>query len=183
MNEIAKKVFDKLSAYDIFNNLYPGIVFCYALKFILNIDILTDQWFENIVLFYFIGMIIGRIGSVVIEELLKNIKVKEKGTQTKVPLLNFANHEDYGKACRVKPLIVELSSVNNTYRNLLSTFVCLLFCKAYICISNLIGLYECPVAGEILQWISIIALIILFLCSYIKQTKYVVKNVKENLHE
>ena len=60
MNVILKQIIDKISSYNIFNNLYPGILLCYLLKFMFDINILSDNWFENLILFYFIGMVISK---------------------------------------------------------------------------------------------------------------------------
>lgn len=75
MEEILKQIVGRISSYNLFNNLYPGVIFCYLLKAILGINIISDNWFENLILFYFIGMVISRIGSVIIEPLMKKIRI------------------------------------------------------------------------------------------------------------
>lgn len=41
MEEILKPIIEKISSYNIFNNLYPGILFIYLLKFMFGINILS----------------------------------------------------------------------------------------------------------------------------------------------
>ena len=89
MENLLKQVFDKISSYNIFNNLYPGIIFCYILKFMFSKIVFTDNWYENLIICYFIGMILNRIGSAVIYPIMKKFKYKN------VPILNEATYDDY----------------------------------------------------------------------------------------
>ena len=73
MEEILKQIVEKISSYNIFNNLYPGVLFIYLSKFIFEIKILSDNWFENLIVFYFAGMVLSRIGSIIIEAIMKKI--------------------------------------------------------------------------------------------------------------
>jgi hypothetical protein len=67
-----KEVIDKLSSYNLYNYLFPGFVFVMILlktTCLLPCDLTFD--FINIVLIYFIGLIISRVGSLIIEGILK----------------------------------------------------------------------------------------------------------------
>ena len=68
------KFIEKLEEYKIFNYLLPGIIFTYLLKYYVGIDIFQSNVIEMAFIFYFIGSVISRFGSVVIEEILKKIK-------------------------------------------------------------------------------------------------------------
>ena len=61
-----ESLLEKLSSYNLLNNLLPGAIFCYLLKTIVNIDI-SNNIVEDLFVYYFIGMIISRIGSIIIE--------------------------------------------------------------------------------------------------------------------
>lgn len=164
MEEILKQAVEKISSYNIFNNLYPGILFVYLLKFIFEINLLSDNWFENLIVFYFAGMVLSRIGSIIIEPIMmKNFK-----------LIRYAPYSDYVKASSIEPLVDTLSEVNNTYRTLLSTFICVFVCK--LCLKIKITFLQ-----EIKDWIFLILLILLFAFSYVKQTDYVRKRVEHVL--
>ena len=115
MEELLKQIVEKISSYNIFNNLYPGILFIYLLKFIFEINLLSDNWLENLIVFYFVGMVLSRIGSIIIEPIMKKIK-----------LIKYAPYSDYVKASSIEPLVDTLSEVNNTYRTLLSPLIDLL---------------------------------------------------------
>lgn len=170
MEELLTQIVEKVSSYNIFNNLYPGILFVYALKFMFGINLLLDNWFENLFVFYFVGMVLSRIGSIIIEPVMKKNKI-----------IKYAPYQDYVKASSIDPLVDALSETNNTYRTLLSTFVCAFMYKLgtsinEICLKNKITFLQ-----ENKDWILLILLILLFAFSYVKQTAYVRKRVESVL--
>ena len=167
MEEILKQIVEKISSYNIFNNLYPGVLFIYLSKFIFEIKILSDNWFENLIVFYFAGMVLSRIGSIIIEPIMKKIK-----------LIRYAPYSDYVKASSMEPLVDTLSEVNNTYRTLLSTFFCAFVCKLGITINEICLKNKITFLQENKDWIFLILLILLFAFSYVKQTDYVRKRVE-----
>ncbi|KAB1086401.1 hypothetical protein F4V91_08125 [Neorhizobium galegae] len=79
MNEILAKI----STYDIFNNLVPGAVVAYLLAVLDVYKIDAGSLVTDLVVFYFIGLVVSRIGSLVLEPLLKFasglIETKESG--------------------------------------------------------------------------------------------------------
>lgn len=172
MENLLKQVFDKISSYNIFNNLYPGIIFCYILKFMFSKIVFTDNWYENLIICYFIGMILNRIGSAVIYPIMKKFKYKN------VPILNEATYDDYEYASKKDSLIITLSEVNNTYRTLLSCFVCALIYKISTLFNSLFIRLNFNFFQKNKDWFILIVLILLFSISYIKQTNYVKKRVE-----
>ena len=172
MEAILKQIVDKISSYNIFNNLYPGILLCYLLKIIFDINMLSDNWFENLILFYFVGMVISRIGSLIIEPIMKKIRINKK------PLLQFSPYSDYERASNEEPLVATLSETNNTYRTLLSCFVCTFVFKICVVINKICVENKFTFFQENKDWIILILLIILFAFSYVKQTSYVRKRVE-----
>ena len=170
MEELLKQIVEKISSYNIFNNLYPGILFIYLLKFIFEINLLSDNWLENLIVFYFVGMVLSRIGSIIIEPIMKKIK-----------LIKYAPYSDYVKASSIEPLVDTLSEVNNTYRTLLSTFICAFVYKLGITINEICLKNELTFLQENRDWIFLILLILLFAFSYVKQTDYVRKRVESVL--
>lgn len=168
MDELLKKIVEKISSYDIFNNLYPGILFSYVLKLMFNINLLLGNWIENLIALYFIGMILSRIGSIVVEPLLKKFKI-----------IQYMPYPDYVTASKIDPFIIKLSEVNNIYRTLLSTFLCVTICKVCIIGYNKITFFQ-----ENTDWLLLILLILiilLFTLSYRKQTSYVKKRITSAL--
>jgi hypothetical protein len=67
---VVKDILDKLSSYNLFNYLFPGAVFAILLSATTGFTGSLDFDLSTVILIYFIGLIISRIGSLVIEEIL-----------------------------------------------------------------------------------------------------------------
>lgn len=170
MEELLTQIVEKISSYNIVNNLYPGILFVYVLKIMFGTNLLSNNWFENLIVFYFVGMVLSRVGSIIIESVMKKIKI-----------IKYAPYQDYVKASSIDPLVATLSETNNTYRTLLSAFICAFMYKLgasinEICLKNKITFLQ-----ENKDWILLTLLIFLFVFSYVKQTSYVRKRVESVL--
>ena len=160
-----KDLLDKLSSYNIFNYLLPGILFVGLGKEITSFSLVQDNLLIGLFFYYFIGLIISRIGSLTLEELLRNKKIK---------FVKFAEYEDYIKASKLDPKIEILSEQNNMYRSLCMLSIALILLKIYDLIWGSQSLDNVAII-----FIFLIGLLVLFLFSYKKQTeKYVVKRVK-----
>lgn len=156
-----KELLDKLSSYNIFNYLLPGVLFTVILKALTEYDFTQENILIGAFVYYFIGLIVSRIGSLVIEPILKKIK-----------FLKFSKYSDFITASKKDIKIEVLSEVNNMYRTicslLLLTFILKLF--EWFC-TNVEFLKDYD------TFILIALLLGLFLFSYRKQTDYVRKRV------
>ena len=170
MEEILAQIVEKISSYNIVNNLYPGILFVYVLKIMFGTNLLSNNWFENLIVFYFVGMVLSRIGSIIIEPVMKKINI-----------IKYAPYQDYVKASSIDPLVDTLSETNNTYRTLLSTFICVFMYKLGASINEICLKNEITFLQENRDWILLALLILLFVFSYVKQTSYVRKRVESVL--
>ena len=157
------KFLDKISAYQFLNYMIPGTLF------LVLVDILGvyDLPLDNVLLMLFggycSGMVLSRIGSLLLEYYLKKWK-----------FVVFAPHGDYKDAESNDPKVGVLSTENNMYRTFLATFLTLLF---------LFGLNLIPCVKEFMHtpWMALIAIVLLtllFLFAYRKQTSYVRKSVE-----
>ncbi len=177
MDEMIKTFSEKISSYNIFNNLFPGIIFTFVINRTTRFNIGTESLFENVFIYYFIGMVISRVGSIFIEKLLKKIKIKNKKTKKKEPFLNFANYNDFVNASEKQEDIKTLSETNNTYRTLIALFFLLATVKIYdMFIHTLLIQF---VSKNVICVTLFILLSILFVYSYRKQTSYISKRVKK----
>ena len=66
-----EKLIEKIDEYNIFNFILPGIIFTYLLKNYVGINIFQENIIEKIFIYYFIGSIISRFGSIIMEKLLR----------------------------------------------------------------------------------------------------------------
>lgn len=158
-----EKILDKLSSYNLLNNLFPGTIFCYLMNILIGINLLNEDFIVNIFLFYFVGMIVSRIGSVVVEPILRKFK-----------FIIFADYSKYVIASRQDPKIDILSETNNTYRSILGVCITLLICKLYLYLINKITILK-----DYSSIIIIISIFILFAFAYRKQTSYIKRRVEK----
>ena len=157
-----EKMIDKLGSYNILNNLIPGAVFSYLLLFATNYNLLQNSMGENLVLFYIIGMVLSRFGSVVIEPILKRCKV-----------IKHADYSDYISASEKYNILETLLAVNNMFRTIVASIFVVVFAKGYSLLE-----YRIVFLSTITPFIVVVAILILFVFSYRKQTSYIVKTIE-----
>lgn len=156
-----KDIIEKLSSYNIFNYLLPGVVFVAISKSLTRYDFVQEDIVIAFFLYYFIGLVISRIGSAVIEPILKWIK-----------FVKFSDYREYLEASNQDKFIEVLSESNNMYRTFLSLFLSLSFLMIFETFSDR---FNC--LNSISSEIAIIGLLLLFAFSYRKQTAYITKRV------
>lgn len=178
MENALNNVIEKISSYEIFNNIIPGVIYSVFTEKLTDFHITTENFFINIVLLYFIGLVIGRIGSIFSDFI--GWCFRKLGWKS---FLNFASYSDYIKVeskddkGRIRNLVV----ISNMYR----TFASLSFCL--ICTVALDCIWPTIFADDSCRIVAVIAffafLVILFAFSYRKQTAYITKRItciKEN---
>lgn len=156
-----KELLDKISSYNLFNYLLPGVVFVCAAKYFTDYDFVQDKELLGAFLYYFIGMVISRFGSIVVEPFLKYIKFVE-----------FADYNDFIKASAKDTKVELFSEVNNSYRTIVAMTVLLVVLKLFRCIQTT---YE--ISNDVSHTLLISSLFLMFLFSYKKQTSYITKRV------
>lgn len=156
--------FEKIGAYRVINYLLPGAVFCYAFEVIIDQKIIRENIIESIFLYYFIGLVLSRIGSLVVEPKLKKCK-----------FIKFEGYRDYIFASEKDNMIKILSEENNSYRTFLTGGILLLILKVCCIVIDCLKIKICV---SLLQMIIIVLLIMLFLFSYKKQTNKIADRVK-----
>lgn len=159
-----KDFFEKLSSYNIFNHLLPGALFSVIGTHISNINFSQSDILSSFFVYYFIGVIISRVGSIVVEPFLKIIK-----------FIKFAPYDKYIVAAKNDSKIDTLSETNNMYRTSISLFFCLLALKLYMTMLN-----HFPWISEYKELVLFIALMIMFSLAYKKQTNYIKTRVEKS---
>lgn len=157
-------IIEKLNSYQILTNLMPGAFFGLGIKFLFGLMLPTQNVGEEVITYYFMGLIINRIGSLVVEPILK-----------KIGFVRFAPYSEYTKIEKLDSKIITLSEMNNYTRSLLTS----------VLIFPIIGVLQ--VVYTKWTWLStgwriwvIALLILLFLFTYRKQTEYVRKRIETN---
>jgi hypothetical protein len=157
-----KELLEKVSSYNLFNYLLPGTVFVFALSKISDYNFLQKDLLIGAFLYYFIGLIISRVGSIIIEPLLKKWK-----------FLKFAKYSDFVIYSKKDEKIDILSETNNMYRTIIALILSLVLVKGFDLVAVKTGMND--------AWQSIVVLTLLlalFLFSYRKQTDYITKRIK-----
>lgn len=162
---MSKDLIDKLSSYNLFNYLLPGVIFSYFAERFVGYSVIRDNVVIDVFVFYFIGLVISRIGSLVIEPFLK-----------KVGLVKFAEYHDFVQAASIDPKIEILSESNNSYRTLVSTFLLLGLLMLYR-----FSTLHFSIAPTFNRILAIVFLATLFFLSYRKQSQYITKRIASRL--
>jgi len=159
-----KDIIDKLSSYNLFNYLFPGIVFVVLADAITDYSFIQQDVILGLFLYYFVGLVISRVGSLVVEPLLKWTS-----------FLKFVDYKDYVAVTKKDEEVKLLSEVNNTYRTLCACFGLLVLLKL---VEVLGRKFFIPQGWEL--FVLVVILLVIFLFSYQKQTAYVKKRVEAN---
>lgn len=155
-------VIEKLDSYQIMTNLLPGAFFVMALKFFFELSFPTENIGEEILIYYFMGLVINRIGSLIVKPILQKAK-----------FIQEASYSDYIKAAKVDAKLEVLSETNNYFRSVLTCFF-LVFIVGLVrmLILNTGCLLKCW------KGCVIVCFILLFLFAYRKQTVFVKERIE-----
>jgi disulfide bond formation protein DsbB len=156
-----KELIDKLSSYNVFNYLLPGILFAALATKFTSYKLLQSDIVVGVFIYYFIGMVVSRFGSLVLQPLLE-----------KWSFIKFAPYKDFVVASQADSKIDILSEQNNMYRTLCSLFFLLGVLKAIELIGNTVSMPE-----WMLFFLFTATLFLVFLFAYRKQTEYVATRV------
>ena len=159
-----KELLDKIATYNLFNYLFPGVLYSVIINRFTGYSIPLDNLAIGAFICYFIGLIISRFGSLTIEPILKKIK-----------FVIFSNYGDFVSASKKDPFIETLSEVNNMYRTLISMIVLLFLTKLFEIADK--KLFLDP---HIKLYLLLAVLLVVFLCSYKKQNNYIQKRINLN---
>lgn len=105
----------KLNSYHILSSLFPGAIFYNILNIFLNITFIELSFITEICIFYFVGIIFNRLGSLLTENVCKKTKI-----------IDFVKYEDYIKAVNKDNTIYSFVETANMYRTFLTGFITLL---------------------------------------------------------
>ncbi len=157
-----KEFFEKISSYNLFNYLLPGILFAAFAERVTAYKIIQSDIVVGLFLYYFIGLVISRIGSIVLEPLMRKSR-----------FVTFAPYRDYVTVAAKDAKLETLSEANNMYRTLCALFVSLGMLKLFEFIADWAGL-----SAQIARFILLGLLFVLFAAAYRKQTRYIRERIE-----
>lgn len=156
-----KEILEKVSSYNIFNYLLPGIIFVVLAAKLTHYNMIQQDLVIGAFVYYFVGLVASRFGSLVIEPFLKWIR-----------FVRFAEYSQFVVASKIDPKIDILSEANNSYRTLCAMFVLLLLLKGFERL--------CTAFPPVSKWdltMLLVLCFLMFLFAYKKQTAYITKRV------
>jgi hypothetical protein len=160
-------LFNKISSYNLFNNLLPGILFVVLIKHFVGDNLEQENIFIGLFLYYFIGMTISRISSITIEPLLKFLK-----------FVSFRNYKLFIEASKKDDKLDILLETNNMYRVLFTMIFLTLMAKIYHVTQNFWNFTETTE-----KYILLALMCFIYLFSYRKQTDFIKKRIDHNTNK
>lgn len=155
---------DKLTSYNLFNYLLPGAVFAYFAERSLGVRLVPEDLVTAAFVYYFLGVVVSRFGSLALEPFLK-----------KIGFVKFEPYAVYISASERDSKIEVLMEAANMYRTLVSAMMLLLMLTAYLKLETF-----CPALTEWRGLVGVSALALVFLLAYKKQTNYIAGRVRKH---
>lgn len=155
----------KISSYNLFNYLFSGVLFVILSSALTNHSFFQEDLIIGAFLYYFIGLVVSRIGSLIIEPILKILS-----------FIKFESYSNFVIALKKDPGLDVLSEVNNMYRSLVSVCVSVILLIIYDAFGTRFAWLH-----SLQTYFLLLFLLTLFLFAYRKQTGYITKRIKANL--
>ncbi|RLA54512.1 MAG: hypothetical protein DRR42_01645 [Gammaproteobacteria bacterium] len=159
-----ENILDKLSSYNFFTNLFPGILYCYLADSLFGLQLLQGDLLVGVFTYYFVGMVISRVGSLIVEELIK-----------KGGLVEYVDHSSSIAAEKADPKLQTLLETNNGYRSVISLLFCLFITGIWTFLLSTSAWFE-----RLSPWLILGGLLVLFIFAFRKQTSYIVGRVNQH---
>lgn len=154
-----EKIIEKIDNYNLFTSIVPGILFILFNHYYFG---LFDLKVESIVIAYFIGQTLNRIGSIFVEKFLF-LFTKEKGE----------SYSRYLAACKEDKKIQLLLQERNMFRT---------FCSlSLVCILEIIShkTIDCiKISRGIIILIILVGIFVIYAIAFCKHNKYIAERIR-----
>ena len=155
-----ERLLEKIDSYNLFTNIIPGYLMLIFNMYYL--DLFELNIIEQILIAYFIGLTINRLGSIFTEKILLKF-TKEKGE----------SYDKYILASNNDKKINVLLQERNTYRTFCTLFIVCIIELIFIKVINIFNLSEYIV----ILLVSIVFSII-YVISFCKYNKYIADRIR-----
>lgn len=156
-----KELIDKISTYNLFNYFLPGCLLALLSCQITRFDLRQDNLLIAAFWYYFLGMTVSRVGSLIVEPILRSSR-----------FVKFSRYKDFVAASSKDEKIELLSEIGNTYRTLVAMLALLLSLRGYDWLSN-----RFDMSDGTSTLIGVVIALLLFLFAYRKQSEYINKRI------
>lgn len=157
-----KDILEKISSYNLFNYLLPGAIFAVLGQRLEIIALPKADILVLAFLYYFIGMAVSRVGSLIMEPVFKKLKI-----------VTYSPYAEYLKASEKDPKMATMVEVNNTYRTLASAFFSIVIGLVITVVADKLNL-----TVETREYWLTGGLFVLFVYSFRKQSAFIVSRVR-----
>lgn len=154
------------NVYNMLNCFLPGVSLCLLLKHMAGLNLMVGTDFEVVFTCYFVGMIASRIGSLIVEPIMKQAKI-----------ISERNYDNFLDAERKDAKITVLSATNNSFRTYTAVCLIAMAVKIIMSVKSIV-----TTIGSCRDWIILVLLVLLFACSYKKQDGYLCKRISNVLN-
>jgi hypothetical protein len=156
------ELFKKISSYNIFNYLLPGVLFAFLVTKLTPYTLVQDDLLTGAFLYYFLGVVVSHAASITIGPILKGTRFAPQ-----------ESYKDYLAAAKIDETIPVLSQERGTVRSFLMAILMVAVLKLYsdpmsICSSTEI-------------YAMFLILLVIFLFAYRRQTSYICQRVRNAL--
>lgn len=155
------KIFEALNHYDIVTCLIPGMVFCQLTDWIYGTRLIEGNSITLMIISYVLGIVVGRIGSVIIEPICEDTKIIVK-----------ADYERWRKAASQCEEVKTLTTKSTVYRS----WIALMLIQIILLFIFPLSAFAADIGRCNLFFGQFIVFVLLIL-SYRKQIDYVRKRV------
>ena len=163
MNELISR----LSSYNVFNYLFPGVLLAIGGTYLTAYSLRTEDIIIDGFIFYFYGLTVSRVGSLVLEPALSRFDI-----------IHHNEYNDFIQASEADKMVLVMSEVANMYRTLAALFFCLcgLFSVNVATVESSRSTFES--AGTLL---GLAMLGVIFMVSWVKQNWYVHQRIEREI--
>jgi hypothetical protein len=162
-----RELLEKISSYNLFNYLFPGVLFAVVADAVTGTQLIQNDLVIGVFIYYFLGAIVSRIGSVLIEPILRRWE-----------FVRFVSYGDFVRASKADPKLEILSETNNMYRTICAVFLLTGGVAAYDMLANAL-----PWLKKAAPAVCIVGLFVLFLMSYRKKSAHITQRINAQLKQ
>lgn len=163
MTDLIKLIIDRVSSYQFFNFVYPGLLLSGVFDIYDVVDVFSLNIWYVLLISYSLGMLASRIGSIVIENIFVCCKWMER-----------FDYDEFNKAEKSNSKVSLHLEISNMFRTISATSLLILIARVANCIYDF---------GFSMPWgivLIVLAIFILFCFSFTKQYEYLKKCIAAN---
>lgn len=159
-------IINKITSYNLFNYLLPGVLYSISVNHFTRLQLPIENVLEALFVCYFIGLMISRMGALIVKPILVKLTYLPK----ELPYNKFLDAEQKDSKISI------LSQEGNVYRTLIALGLSIILS---IGIDKLLS--DAPISNVWIFCILVVLLIVLFIYAYVRQSRFLSERIHNNL--